>query len=86
MIFECHSCERKFETEIKPDRCPYCGKSDGFSMIRIIRKNGQEVTYGEHIEELRRYYVNHVPIGMSRKTIEMMDEKQLEELHDILSE
>ena len=86
MIFQCYECWEKFEADRKPAECPLCGTVGDFAQIRFIDKHGKELTYAEHIDTLRKYYLKHPPKRISKKQILEMTPAQLEDLHDILSE
>ena len=86
MIFQCNECWHRFDADSDPETCPFCGAADGFAQIRITDKTGRELTYKEHIEETRRYYLAHPPIGVKRKDILAMTPNQLEDMDDIMSE
>ena len=39
-----------------------------------------------HTADMRKYYMTHLPYGMTRKDIEKMDDFDLKRMSDILSE
>lgn len=86
MIFQCDECWKKFDAESRPASCPFCGAEEDFAQIKIIDKVGKELTYKEHIDELRKYYLAHLPKGITRKEIIAMSFNELEDMADIWSE
>lgn len=86
MIFQCNECWKKFDADTKPAICPFCGVEGGFAQIKFLDKSGKELTYAEHIEQLRKYYVAHPPRGIRRKEILDMPVDTLEDMADIWSE
>ena len=86
MILQCNECWKKFDAESEPDSCPFCGAEGSFAQIKITDKSGKELTYKEHIEGLRKYYLTYPPKGISRKEIMDMSVKELEDMADIWSE
>ena len=86
MIFQCNECWKRFDADTEPAACPYCGSAGHFAQITITDKHGRKLTYKEHIEELRKYYVAHPPRGISLKEIQDMPANVLEDMADIWSE
>ena len=86
MIILCNECWKKFDADGRPMVCPYCGATDGFAQIKITDKSGRELTYKEHIEKLRKYYLAHPPRGISLKEIQDMPANVLDDMADIWSE
>ena len=88
MYYQCLniSCETSFDSDTAPLTCPFCGSDEGFAKIRITDDNGRELTYAEHIKDLREYYLSHLPHGLSRTDINSMTDRELEDMNDILSE
>ena len=86
MILQCNEYWKRLDAESKPALCPFCGGEGGFAQIKITDKSGKELTYKEHIERLRKYYLAHLPKGISRKEIMAMSLNELEDMADIWSE
>lgn len=86
MILECYSCEKRFDADTNPSACPFCGSDRGFAQIRITDKRGNELSYAEHIESLRKIYLQHVPEGMSKEEIQSMCPSELEDLDYFMNE
>ena len=88
MYYQCLniSCETSFDSDTAPLTCSFCGSDEGFAKIRITDDNGRELTYAEHIKDLREYYLSHLPHGMSRTDITSMIDRELEDMNDIMSE
>ena len=86
MIFQCKECWKKFDANNMPEACPFCGVEGGFAQLKIIDKSGKELTYKEHIEQLRKYYLVHTPEGISKKEIMAMPSNVLDDMADIWSE
>ena len=86
MILYCTKCDRSFDAETEPETCPFCGKAASFGIITITDENGRKLTYKEHIDELREYYLSHLPYGHTRADIETMDDRDLEDMDYFLNE
>lgn len=86
MIFQCNECWKRFDADTEPVAFPYCGSASHFAQIKITDKSGRELTYKEHIEKLRKYYLAHPPRGISLKEIQDMPANVLEDMADIWSE
>lgn len=86
MILKCYSCEKRFDADTNPSACPFCGSACGFAQIRITDKRGNELSYTEHIESLRKIYLQHVPEEMNKEEIQSMSPSSLEDLHYFMSE
>ena len=86
MIFQCNECWKQFDADTEPEVCPYCGSAGNFAQITITNKYGRKLTYKEHIEELRKYYLAHPPRGINRKRILEMSEEGLEDMADVMDE
>ena len=86
MILQCNECWKRFDAESRTTLCPFCGAEGSFAQIIITDKSGKEMTYKEHIEKLRKYYLVHLLKGISRKEIMAMSLNELEDMADIWSE
>lgn len=86
MILQCCRCDRSFDADNEPSLCPFCNQKVSFTRIQITTADGRELTYREHINDLRAYYKKHVPAGMTRRNIEEMDDLDLELMNDVMTE
>lgn len=86
MILQCNECWKRFDADTEPVACPYCGAAGHFAQITMTDKHGRKLTYKEHIEELRKYYLAHPPRGINRKRILEMSEEELEDMADVMDE
>ena len=83
MIFQCNECWNKFDAENRPASFPFCGAEGSFVQVKITDKSGKEMTYKEHIEKLRKYYLVHLSKGISRKEIMALSLNELADMADI---
>ena len=86
MYYMCCDCDHSFDSDGKPNRCPFCDSEREFAEIKVTDDEGHELTFKEYITDMRKYYMTHLPYGMTRKEIEKMDDFDLERMSDILSE
>ena len=86
MYYQCLSCENSFDATIAPLSCPICGAASGFAEISVTTADGLELTYAEHMKDMREYYLSHLPDGMIPEDINNMSDRELEDMDDIMSE
>ena len=86
MILQCNECWKRFDAVTEPVACPYCGAAGHFAQITMTDKHGRKLTYKEHIEELRKYYLAHPPRGMHKNRIQEMSAAELEDMADVVDE
>lgn len=87
MYYQCCKCDRSFDAETDPSVCPFCKSLyPGFAKISYVTEDGRDLTYAEHIQDLRDYYLEFPPAGMTKEDIAQMDDRDLENLDDIMCE
>ena len=82
----CNNCERKFEADIVPAQCPFCGAPKQCFSYILVKDGDRIVTLQEERIRMLKILKSHLPAGMTADEVDRMSDRDIENLYDIITE